>query len=55
MHQPYLPGEARQEAPHSLRGEGNLGHQNDGLFAHAQRSLHRLEIDLGFARAGNAM
>ena len=30
VHQPHLPGEARQEAAHHLRGDGNLGHQDDG-------------------------
>ena len=55
MDQPHLPRKARQEAPHGLRGQGDLRHQDDGLFAQAQRLIHRAHVNFGFPRAGDAV
>ena len=47
--------EARGEAVEELRGERDLRHQDQALPAGADRVRHRLEIDLGLARAGDAV
>ena len=53
MHAPHLPGEAADETPHGLRGEGNLRHQHDRLATLLQGLRHRRQIDFGLARAGH--
>ncbi len=55
MHHAHLPGEAAEEAAHSLRGEGNLGHQYHRLATKTQRLGHRLHVDLSLARTGHPM
>ena len=47
--------EAGLEAPQHLRGERDLGHEHDRRAPGLQRRLHRPEIDLGLARAGDAL
>jgi len=47
--------EARGEAVEKLRGQRDLRHQDQALPAAADRVSHRLEIDLGLARAGDAV
>ncbi len=47
--------EARGEAVEELRGERDLRHQDQTLPAGADGVRHRLEIDLGLARAGDAV
>ena len=47
--------EAGGEAVEKLRGERDLRHQDQALPAAADRLRHRLEIDLGLARAGDAV
>ena len=47
--------EALREAVEELRGERNLGHQDQRLAALADRLGDRLEIDLGLARARDAV
>ena len=48
--------EARGEAVEELRGERDLRHQDRGSAGRARmRVRHRLEIDLGLARAGDAV
>ena len=46
--------EALRETVEELRGERDLGYQDQALPALAQRLGHRFEIDLGLARAGDA-
>ncbi len=43
------------EAIEKLRGERDLGHQHQRLFAAADDLADRLEIDRGLARSGNAI
>ena len=47
--------EALGEAIEELRGERDLRHQDQHLLVAPDRLGHRLEIDLGLARAGNAI
>ena len=47
--------EARGEAVEELRGERDLRHQDQRLAAAPDGLRHRLEIDLGLARAGDAV
>ena len=47
--------EALREAIEELRGERDLRHQDQHLPAPAHRLGDRLEIDFGFARAGDAV
>ena len=47
--------EARREAVHELAGERDLGQHDERLAALLQRAGDRLEIDLGLARAGDAV
>ena len=47
--------EARGEAVEELRGERDLRHQDQALPAGADRVGHRLEINFGLARAGDAV
>ena len=47
--------EARGEAVEELRGQRDLRHQDQALPAASDRFGHRLEIDLGLARAGDAV
>ena len=47
--------EALGEAVEELRGERDLRHQDQRLPAAPDRLGHRLEIDLGLARAGDAV
>ena len=47
--------EARGEAIEELRGERDLRHQDQALPAAADGVGHRLEINLGLARAGDAV
>ena len=47
--------EAQREAVEELPGERDLGHQDQGLPAGADRLGDRLEIDFRFARAGDAV
>jgi len=50
------PGaETRGEAVEKLRGERNLRHQDQALPAAADRVRHRVEIDFGFSRTGDAV
>ncbi len=56
VNQPYLSWKARHhEAPDGLRGECNLGHQNDSLFAHAQCCFDRPQVDLCLTGTGDAV
>ena len=47
--------EPRREAIEELRGQRDLRHQDQHLLAAPDRLGHRLEIDLGLARAGDAV
>ena len=47
--------EAALEAVHELAGEGDLGQHDERLRAPLQGARHRLEVDLGLARAGDAV
>jgi hypothetical protein len=47
--------EAREEAPHGERRQGDLWHQDQGLATPSQGVLDRLEIDLRLARTGHSM
>ena len=47
--------EARPEARDQLRGERDLGHQHERLFAALQNGGDRVQIDLGLAAAGHAV
>ncbi len=47
--------EALRKAIEELRGECDLGHQDQGLAALADRLGDRLEVDLGLARAGHTV
>jgi hypothetical protein len=47
--------EAGLEAAQRLRGEGDLGDQDDGRAPGIKRRLHRLQVDLGLARAGDSV
>jgi len=53
--QPDAVGEARHVAAHCLRGHGNFGHQNDDLPAARQSLLDRAQVNLGLARACDAV
>ena len=50
-----LGAEALLAAGDELAGEGNLGHQHERLLALRERRGDGLEIDLGLARAGDAV
>jgi hypothetical protein len=47
--------EPRPEARHRLRGEADLGHEHDRAAAAGQGRLDRGQVDLGLARAGDAV
>ena len=47
--------EAGAEAGHRLRGEADLGDEDDRAPAPLQRRLDRRQVDLGLARAGDAV
>ena len=47
--------EARLEAPDDLRGQGDLRHEHDGPAAALQRRGRGAQVDLGLARAGDAL
>ena len=47
--------EAGLKAPQHLRGERDLGHEHDRRAPGRERRLHRPEIDLGLARAGDPL
>ncbi len=47
--------EAGLKAPQDLGGERNLGHEHDGRAPGLQGRGDRLEVDLGLARAGDAV
>ncbi len=47
--------EARLKAPQHLWRQSDLGHQHDRRAAGLERRLHRMQIDLGLARAGDAV
>ena len=47
--------EAGAEAGHRLRGEADLGDEDDRTLAALQRRLDRGQVDLGLARAGDAV
>ena len=47
--------EARREAVHELAGERDLGQHDQRLAALLQRARDGLEVDLGLARAGDAV
>ncbi len=55
MHQPNLIGEARNEAPHRLRGERDFGHQHNGLFTLLQSIIDRTQVNFSFARASDTV
>ena len=47
--------EALFEAPHGLRGQADFRDQHQNLFAFLEQWLHRLQVDLGLATAGDAI
>ena len=47
--------EARLEAPDGLRRERDLGHEHDHALAALERRGGRAQVDLGLARAGDAV
>ncbi len=55
MHQPHLTGETPGKTLDGLRRQGDLGHQDDGLATLGQGFLHGAQVDLGLARAGDAV
>jgi len=51
----HLRAEARPEAPDGLWRERYLGHQHAGVPTALEHRLDRLKVDLGLARAGDAV
>ncbi len=51
----HLVAEARTEAAHRLRREGNFRNQHAGGLAGGQRGSNRAQVDLRFARTGDAV
>ena len=47
--------EAAAEAAHGLRGEADLGHEDEGTAAVRERALDGVEVDLGLSGAGHAV
>ena len=43
------------EIVHQLRGEGDFWHEQNDRFAGGELSLGELEVNVGFAAAGDAM
>ena len=55
MQHRHRNGETLAETPDELRREPDLRHQHQRALAAAQRSLDRVQIDLGLAAAGDAV
>ena len=55
VHERHLSGEAPGHAPHRLRGERDLRHEEDRAAPLIERMGDRAQIDLGLAAAGDAV
>jgi hypothetical protein len=47
--------EAQDRGPHEQRGEGDLGHEDEGRAPGLERALGHAEVDLRLAAAGDAV